>query len=203
MVVGDLFEQDADIVVGFTDTFDTSISDGGVISSSTVQGQLVLRHYDGDHRRLDKDLSGALSRTIPIARETRQTKQRGKLLRYPLGTVAVIGRPHRHVFAVAYSHMGRDNVAQSSLKDLWLSLERLWNAVHQHGQRRRLAMPIIGSGLARIDVLNREGLLRMILLSFIAQSRQAVVCNELLIVIHPNDLGEVDLLEMAAFLKSF
>ncbi|MFI0480905.1 macro domain-containing protein [Actinomadura sp. 9N215] len=202
VAVGDLFEQDADIVVGFTDTFDTSVADDRVISTSTVQGQLVLRRYDGDPGPLDEDLDGALSRAVPTGRETRQSKPYGKLLRFPLGTVALISRAGQRVFAVAYSRMDPDNVARSSVQDLWSSLDRLWDAVYEAGQRRRLAMPVVGSGLARIDALSRESLLRMILLSFVARSRQALICDDLLIVIHPDDLAEIDLLEVAAFLKA-
>ncbi|MUN36922.1 macro domain-containing protein [Actinomadura litoris] len=202
VAVGDLFEQDADIVVGFADTFDTSVADDRVISASSVQGQLVLRRYGGDSRLLDLDLDSALSRAVPARRETRQSKPYGKLLRFPLGTVALISRGRQRVFAVAYSQMAPGNVARSSVQDLWSSLDRLWDAVYEAGQRRRLAMPIVGSGLARIDVLSRESLLRMILLSFVARSRQALICGDLLIVIHPDDLAEIDLLEVAAFLKA-
>jgi hypothetical protein len=201
VAVGDLFDQDADIVVGFTDTFDTSTAGDLVINSSSVQGQLVARHYSGDHRLLDKDLNVSLSQVTPVARETRRSKPLGKLLRYPLGTVAVISKANQRIFAVAYSRM-EGNVARSSVQDLWLGLDRLWEAVYLHGQRRRLAIPIVGSRLARVDALSREGLLRMILLSFIARSRQAVICDELLIMIHPRDLDEIDLLEVSAFLRA-
>jgi Thoeris protein ThsA, Macro domain len=198
--VGDLFDQDAHLIVGFSDTFDTSTRNSRVINPTSVQGQLLHRLYGGDRRRLDKELAQALSRVAPQAVETRQSKRSGKLQRYAIGTVAVVGEPHRRVFAVAYSRMGNDLVAQSTVEDLWSSLSRLWDAVYLHGQRGRVAIPLLGSELARIDALDRESALRMILLSFVTRSRENLVARELTLVIWPPDLEKIDLLEVKAFL---
>jgi hypothetical protein len=200
--VGDLFEQDAHIVVGVTDTFDTAVDGAGLISGGSVQGQLVARRYGGDARLLDRDLTSALRRATPVGTESRGSKRRGKLNRYDIGTVAVIGEPHRRVFALAYSRMGNDLVARSSVDDLWVSLGKLWDAVDLHAQRGRVAIPLIGSGLARIDTLERQSLLRMILLSFVSRSRQGVVCRELTVVVWPGDLEKINMLEVRTFLRT-
>ncbi|HXM58719.1 MAG TPA: macro domain-containing protein [Candidatus Dormibacteraeota bacterium] len=200
--VGSLFEQDAHVVVGFSDTFDTSTANDRVISSGSVQGQLLEKRYAGNQARLDRELAAALGHVTPPESETRQGKRHGKLHRYPIGTVAVIGQPGRLVFAVAYSRMGNDLVARSSVHDLWLSLDRLWEAIYQHGQRGPVAMPVLGSGLARIDFLDRGSLVKMILLSFVARSRQSLVARELRIVVWPPDLEKIDMLELAAFVRT-
>jgi len=200
--VGDLFSQDTHIVVGFTDTFDTSTARDRVISSFSVQGQLLQRRYNGDQRRLDRELAGALSRMTPISSERRVAKRLGKLRRYDIGTVAVLGSGQRRVFAVAYSRMGNDLIARSSVDDMWISLSRLWDAVYLHAQHSCVAIPLIGSGLARVDLFERSNLLRMIVLSFLARSRQAVVCRELRIIVWPPDVDKLDLLEAEAFLRA-
>ena len=120
--VGDLFDEDTHLVVGFSDTFDTSTADAQIVSNTTVQGQLLHRRYGGDHKRLDRELQSALARHTPVTVEKRDAKRRGKLTRFPIGTVAVLGRPGHHIFAVAYSHMGNDLVARTTVDDLWLSL---------------------------------------------------------------------------------
>lgn len=200
--VGDLFEHETDLVVGFSDTFDTSTDHDRIISRSSVQGQLVHRIYDGDHERLDADLAAKLRQTGEESQESRESKPHGKLVRYPLGTVVVLNHLSHRIFAVAYSRMGVDCIAKSSVDDLWLSLNRLWDAVYQHGQRGSLAIPVVGSGLARVDALNKENLLKMILLSFVAKSREALRCRELHVVISPSDLETIDLLEVSAFLRT-
>jgi hypothetical protein len=200
--VGDLFAEDAHLVVGFTDTFDTSMVGDRIISRSALQGQLVAHRYDGDHRRLERELTQALARQVPAGVEKREAKRLGKLTRYPIGTVAVLGTAEQHVFAVAYSRMGNDLVPRSNVDDLWRSLWNLWDAVYEHGQRRPLAMPVVGSGAARIDQLDPQGLLKLVLLSFVARSRQMPVCRELRIVIRPADLAAYDIAALVAFLRT-
>lgn len=53
--VGDLFEQDAHLVIGFNDVFDTDTTNGVVINPTTVQGQFQDRIYGNDLGRLDAD----------------------------------------------------------------------------------------------------------------------------------------------------
>jgi len=203
IVIGDLFAQDTHIVVGFSDTFDTSVADGQVIHSSSLQGQLLHRIYRDDQQRLDNELSAALSTIKPVKKESRADKHYGKLARYPIGTVAVLGRPQRLIFAVAYGRMGNDMVARSPVKDLWYCFNQLWEAVYLKGQQEPVSVPLMGSGLARINSLDPENLLRLILLSFVAYSRTELVCHELRIVIRPEDVTAIDLLSLREFLRTF
>jgi transcriptional regulator with XRE-family HTH domain len=202
IVVGDLLDQDTHLAVGFSDTFDTSIADDRVIHSSSVQGQLLSQLYHHDEDRLDQQLAAALADISPVAVESRQDKRYGKLARYALGTVAVLGEPRRLIFAVAYGRMGNDLVARAPVEDLWHCFTNLWEAVYRHGQRGALSVPLMGSGLARIDTLDRGNLLRLILLSFVSYSRLRVICHELRIVISPGDVDRVDLAGLRDFLET-
>ncbi|MFI9248106.1 macro domain-containing protein [Streptomyces sp. NPDC053086] len=197
---GDLFEQAGHLVVGFTDTFDTRVDDGGVINDGSVQGQLLARRYAGDSGRLDAELAAALTGVAPVSWESARDKPRGKRARYPVGTVAVLGSRPALVFAVAYSRMGNDCVASSGVEDLWLGLDRLWDAVRRHGQLECLTMPLTGAGLARLHDLDEDSLLRLILLSFVVHSWERRVCRELRVVVRPGELGRIDLPETGAFL---
>jgi hypothetical protein len=203
MVVGDLFAQDTHIVVGFSDTFDTSVAGDQVIHTSSLQGQLLHRIYHDDQQRLDNELSAALSTAQPVRKESRADKPYGKLARYPIGTVAVLGKPKRLIFAVAYGRMGNDMVVRSPIKDLWYCFNQLWEAVYRKGQRGPVSIALMGSGLARIDSLDHENLLRLILLSFVAYSRTELVCHDLRIMIRPEDAARVDLLNIREFLRTF
>jgi transcriptional regulator with XRE-family HTH domain len=202
IVEGDLFAQDTHLAVGFSDTFDTSTADDRVIHSSSVQGQLLRQVYHGDQGRLDEQLAAALTYISPVSVESRQDKPYGKLTRYRLGTVAVLGEPRRLIFAVAYTQMGNDLVAHAPVEDLWYCFTKLWEAVYRHGQRGALSVPLMGSGLARIDTLDRGNLLRLILLSFVSYSRLRLICHELRIVISPEDIHRVDLAGLEEFLKT-
>jgi hypothetical protein len=200
--VGDIFAQETHVAIGFSDTFDTVTDDNEIIHQSSIQGQLLRRAYAGDARRLDGELQAALSHTAPVQTETAETKPKGKRARYPVGTVAVIGPPERRIFAVAHSSMGNDLVARSSVEYWWLSIARLWEAADRHIHDGILAVPLLGGGLARLDFLDRQSLLKMIILSFVARSRESLVCRELRVLIWPPDLDRIDLLEVDAFLRA-
>lgn len=193
VMTGDLFAQDdANLVAGFCDTFDTDTGRNIVISGESTQGMLLRTLYGGDRGRLDKELKAALARVPKAAVESRSAKPRGKLTRYPVGTVATLYHATRRVFAVAYSQMGNDLMAQSSLPMLRLSLDNLWTAVYRHGQLKPVAMPLIGSSLSRTGA-SYEDLLAMIVRSFLASSSARYLGPELRVVI-PNPLfGQIEI----------
>jgi len=199
--VGDLFDQAGHLVIGFSDTFDTDITDGTVISPSSVQGQFLERVYAGDRDRLDREIDDALCDAQAVGEEEPTVKP-GKLKRFPLGTVAVLGQPARRYFCVAYTYMENNLIARSNVDYLWEALNSIWDAARRFGQRNTLVIPVIGSELARINSLDRESLLKMIILSFVAQSRQHEVCKELVVVVHRRDYEKIDMLEVRAFLNT-
>jgi hypothetical protein len=130
ILVGDVFEQQAHLVVGFSDTFDTALTGARLISPASVQGQLLQRLYGGDVATLDREITSALHGLQPTLTERRGAKHAGKLKRYPIGTVAVLGPQSRLLFAVAYSSMGLGGTATSSADLLWRGLNGLWEAVY-------------------------------------------------------------------------
>ena len=202
ILVGDLFEQDAHLVVGFSDTFDTAVDGARVINPASVQGQLLQRVYGGDVAALDREITSALHGMQPMLVERRGAKPAGKLKRYPIGTVAVLGPKSRLLFAVAYSNMGRGGTAASNADLLWRGLSGLWDAVYSHAERGPVAMPLVGSGLARVDSLDQETLIRLILISYVAASRSRLVSHELRIVVRPAEARMLNLREIRAFLRS-
>jgi DNA-binding SARP family transcriptional activator len=194
---GDLFAQeDANLVVGFCDTFDTDIDRNIIISSESTQGRLLQRIYGGDRARLDRDLKAALSRVPRASLESRSAKRIGKLTRYPLGTVATLHHANRRVFGVAYSRMGNNLIAQSSLATLRASLENLWDSVYLHGQLKPVAMPLVGSGLSRVHEATHEDLLTLIVSSFMASSGKRYICPELRIIIQESVFEKMRIAEI-------
>ncbi|MBO3747395.1 bacterial transcriptional activator domain-containing protein [Streptosporangiaceae bacterium NEAU-GS5] len=197
---GDLFaEDDANLVVGFGDTFDT-LTDDDVISRESVQGQLLHRIFGGDRKLLDKELQRALKPVEVI--ERLPDKPKGKRARYPIGTVVSLPSPGRRIFGIAYCHQGAGYVTRSDPEKLRLSLDRLWPSVVAHGMLKPVAIPLVGARLARISELSREGLMTMIVDSFIQACRSGPVTFELRIVIPPDDLERIRLSEVAQFIET-
>ncbi|WP_329179208.1 macro domain-containing protein [Streptomyces sp. NBC_01477] len=200
---GDLFdEENANLVAGFTDTFDTSTDRDLVISSRSVQGQLLERVLGGDRAGLDQMLRQGLRGVEPVARESPRDKPHGKRARYPIGTVVALNAQGRRAFAVAYSRQGNDLVARSTPDQLRYSLDQLWASVAMYGLLRPVAAPLVGSGLARVHGLNPEEIVMMLVDSFARACRVAVVAPELRIVIPPAVLDRMRLLDVVRFVEA-
>lgn len=204
--IGDLFSESSDIVVSFSDTFDTDTDttanpDQVIISPSSLQGQLARRVYDGDTAALDRDLDRALAAKPVTRTESREDKKFGKLRRYEIGTTAVLERSGRRIFAVAVSQMDNNLTAASSYESLEQSLRHLWREISTQGCAS-VAMPIIGSGLARVDASPYD-LFKLIRSSFRARTQGRNVCPELRIVIHPSDADAIQSIGSALSAEGF
>ncbi|MFE4207114.1 macro domain-containing protein [Streptomyces goshikiensis] len=199
---GDVLSEHGNIVVGFTDTFDTDTSDGMIINPRSVQGQFQARHYDGNLSQLDVEIAEKLANSPIESIETSATKARGKLTRYAIGTTITLNVGDDRFYAAAYGFMRNDLRVSCSVDALWKTLTSTWDAVRTNGSLEPVAIPVIGSELARVGSLDRSSLIKMIALSFVASSREEVVSRQLTIVIHPKDRESVNLLDVDNFLKS-
>lgn len=196
--VGDLFNQQENLVIGMNDVFDTE--KGNIIKPKSIQGQFLTKIYNDDRTRLDRELSSAL-RGISASRDSQ--KNQGKNMRYPIGTVATLEEGAKKYFCPAYSVMGNDLKAQSDIKKLSTTLDMLWEEIRVRGQREKIAMAVLGSDLARIGNASHSNLIKLIVSSFILSSREKPITEELIIVVHPNNLEKINMLELNDFLQNF
>jgi len=197
--IGDLFAQDAHLVIGMNDVFDTE--KGDIIKPSSIQGQFLTRVYNDDRSRLDKDLENAL-RGLTCKLDAH--KIRGKNKRYPIGTVATVTVGAKKYFCVAYSRMGNDLRVQSDVKRLSTSLDMLWEEIRLKGQCERVAMAVVGSDLARLgNTVSHSTLIKLIVSSFILASREKLITHELVIVIHKSNMDKVNIVDINEFLQNF
>lgn len=197
--VGDLFQQDAYLVIGMNDVFDTE--KGDIIKATSIQGQFLTKVYNDDRQRLDKDINDALQ---GISSQPDPQKTRGKNNRYPIGTVITLTVGTKKYFCSAYSRMGNDLRAQSDVSKLSTSLEKLWEEIRVKGQGERVAMAVIGSDLARVgNTVSHSNLVKLIVSLFIIASREKWITHELAIIIHPSQLKKVNLVDLNEFLQNF
>jgi hypothetical protein len=199
---GDLFEQDdANLVAGFGDTFDTATENDAVVSRASVQGQLLERVYGGERARLDGDLARALVGVRPLVVESARAKPRGKRRRYPVGTVAPLPLEGRRVFAFVHCRQDLDLVTHSSPAELRYALEQLWESVRKQGLLLPVAVPLVGAGLARVD-LSREQIMIMIIDTFLNSCADERCTPELRIVLRPVDLKQIRISDIARFVEA-
>ena len=191
--VGDLFKEEGHLVIGINDVFDTEI--GEIIKQYSVQGQFLEKIYQGNLQSLDRDIDNAISEKglQPIIVDS--TKIKGKNKRFPLGTTITLGSGTKCYFLSAYSCMGSDLKAKSTIDNLWVSLSEIWGEVRLKGQGTKLSMPVVGSELARLSA-DRNILIKLIALSFVLNSKEEFICEELKIIIHKNDLKYINLVDI-------
>jgi hypothetical protein len=198
LVTGDLFDQDTNLVIGMSDFFD--VVTPHIIAENSVQGQFLSRVYRHDVPALNYDLTSALAGKTPV--ETGVVKP-GKSTRYALGTVACIRRNRTHYFCVAYTAMDQNNNVSTTIGILWEALGKLWDEVRSRSNGEPVAAPVIGLGQSGMStILPIQDAIRFLILSFMFASRRQRVCEELIIVIRPQDEKRIDMLEVQEFLKS-
>ena len=197
IVKGNIFDQPSHVAIGTNDTFDTETPN--IIAKASLQGQALDVLFGGDLPELDRLLGAALAGkqvigTIPKA---------GKQAKYGIGTIATVKQGPRLVFFLAYSEMDGANVARSSPDKIWSSLLALWKEISARGNGATVAVPVIGGGQARVsNLIPAQDAIRLTVLSFMFASRAEKVCDELRIVVRPEDYKKLDRLELQAFLSS-
>jgi hypothetical protein len=194
---GNILEEKAHLVIGTNDTFDTETPN--IISQSSLQGQVLQRFYGGDVKNLDAELAKDLaSKSI-----TGTIIKEGKQHRYGIGAISTVKQAGRLIFFSAYCEMDGRNNSASSPDSVWLSLRLLWEEVSRKGNGGTVSVPVIGGGLARLSsLLPAQDAIRLTLLSFMFASRKSKICDELRIIVRPDDYKKLDRLELQSFLSS-
>lgn len=197
IVKGDLLDEQTNLVIGTVDTFDTEPPH--IISAGSLQGQALQRFYGGDLNRLNDDLDRALA-----GKNITDTVQKaGKQHRYGVGTVATVKNSARFIFFLAYCEMDANNNAHSTPDKFWASLSMLWDEISLQGNGAAVSMPVIGGGQARLsNLMPAQDAIRFTLLSFMFASRKNRICEELRIIVKPEDFNKMDRLELQSFLSS-
>ncbi|MFW9262412.1 macro domain-containing protein [Nostoc sp. CALU 546] len=196
--IGDIFLENEHLVIGFNDVFDTEL--GEVIKDSSVQGQFLKRVYRGKQDQLDADIETALQEHNSHRRQD-PGKTRGKGWRYPIGTTITLGSYEKRYFLTVYGYMKNDLTVESNADYISTSLDKLWQEVRLKCHGTNVAIPIIGSDLARSG-LSRMQLSKLIITSFILESKRRFITRKLTLMIYPKDLDSVNYYELKKFLKS-
>lgn len=197
IVPGNILEETGHLVIGINDTFDTETPN--IIATSSLQGQALRVLYGGDLKQLDAHLDQALASKPIIGTLVKA----GKQAQYGVGSVATVKHAHRLIFFLAYCKMDALNVARSTPDKVWKSLLALWAEVSTRANGGTVSIPVIGGGQARLsNLLPAQDAIRFTLLSFMFASRGSKICDELRIVVRPDDYNRLDRLELQSFLSS-
>jgi hypothetical protein len=197
----DLFEQvDSNLVIGMTDTFDTEL--GQIIDAKTIQGQFTSQIYGGNSNKLNQDLQTLLSSQHPNSGTIDQSKKQGNNTRYSIGTTVTLEHGVKKYFCVAYSHLDNQLHAKSSYENITMALTNLWKEVRKKSNNTKVSIPVIGSGLARINGMSYVWLIKTIIISYMTASKEANICPELHLIISKSDKNKIRWSQIKDFMEN-
>ncbi|WP_339614349.1 macro domain-containing protein [uncultured Parvibaculum sp.] len=195
--IGDLLESSApNIVISTNTTFDTDIGNG-LINPDSVQGKFTAKFFGGNTEELDEQINASLE-----GEEFEEISSRkGKTRRYPMGTVAKVSAHGKAFYLVAMSELNADGNASTSIKDIDLALERLWEAIAVKGELGDVATAIIGTGRGRLSI-PRKKVVEHIAQSFADEVNKNSFSSKLSIFVFPPDAERfnVNLFEIRDYL---
>ncbi|RZO33864.1 MAG: hypothetical protein EVA86_08040 [Rhodobacteraceae bacterium] len=177
---GDLFEQEGWKAIAVNDFFDSRV-DEDLVSSKSLHG-FVLNTYWADNRidwakQVTSSLNGLTSKL-----ETR-SKGKGNKRRYPIGTTARATSGEQKFLFVSLGETDLTNNETSANAEMLISAVRGMVAEARAAcSMEPLVIPLMGTGLARIDT-KESVILDLIIAAVLEESRNGRVTGAINIVL--------------------
>lgn len=175
---GDIFTEKGLKVIPFNEKFDIEVNDK-IISENSLNGKFLNR------RDLVKNINEF---------QVELKKEMGEKDKYELGSIF---KWNNEYLITAFSKFNDKNQAYLQLEDYYSFLEKFWGNLSAVYSGRNIIIPLLGSGITRLDVEDEE-LLKMILLT-LKLSRKKF--NKIIIVLTENKLKKIDLYHVKELIK--
>lgn len=148
----DLFQQNGIIVIGFNEYFDTHLGDG-IVSPKTLHGIFINKYYKDHLSDLDNDIQESLMQQgiKPIASRCTRRHPAGKTDKYKLGTCALVHDGGKKYVLVALTHFDGFDKANLSREEFNEVIGNLFEFVSNIAEDKPIHMPILGTGLSRLN----------------------------------------------------
>lgn len=198
--VGDIFDEKVNIAIGSSDYFDTNYD---INSNLSLKSQVINKCFNSDAQYVDELIQVSLSKQNITGIENSERNE-GKKIKYALGTTAILPHDNRKIFIVIISELiyeGNRKHTNSNPQLLNNALNKLWEIIKTEGRMKPLTIPVFGSGLARVN-LSFLLLIQLIVLSFVAYSKNTRITEKLTINIHESQYNPSDFEELKKFLDS-
>ena len=142
--------------------FDTIVGDG-VVSAKTIHGQWIknMNKHGVSTAKLDEIIDQAIIEQglQPTKVYTQKEKSKGKLVRFPIGTVLPIaGANGLTYYLLALSEFDENLNAQCSKEDFVGCIQALISFYDKNGQGNPAYLPLMGTGLSRVNISQSESL---------------------------------------------
>lgn len=150
------------VVIPVNTCFDTIVGDG-VVSAKTIHGQWIknMNKHGVSTAKLDELIGQAIIEQglQPTKVYTQKEKSKGKLVRFPIGTVLPIaGGNGLTYYLLALSEFDENLNAQCSKEDFVGCIQSLISFYDKNGQGNPAYLPLMGTGLSRVNISQSESL---------------------------------------------
>lgn len=199
IAVQELLKQQGDLAITYNTTFDTH-SVNGFVKKGSLQWDFQHKFFP-ELEDLDAQIVASLMNE-PVETIFKQRKKSNQK-RYAVGTVAHIalgGSSGRHAFLLALSNSHPEGGSVASMASVQKGVASLWQRVSAFGPVKDLSVPVFGTGQAGVKD-SAMIVIKEIVRSFVAASRNDRIVNNLKVCIHPKDFRRmrIDFYELERF----
>lgn len=185
--VDDIFAFEGHKIVAVNEFFDSQL--GNHVSPNSLHGQAITRLFGCDSNRFEAEVDQSLSEFPRVITE----RTSGRTAKYETGTTAIVPIGQYKLILTALCHTDIKTLkAYASVEDLWITLMSVWRTVRIHSNGYPVAIPLIGAGLAGVK-LPYQGILELIILSIISESRDGDICKDITIILSQDTFKEINL----------
>lgn len=141
---GDIFKESGLKVIPFNEYFDT-IVDNIIISENSLNGIFIKDNYKENIEGLNNQISKKLQEVMG---EENTERKNGKKIRYILGTTIELEKKY---LISAFTRFDSNNRAYLNKLDYNCFLENFWENIDILYNQREISIPLIGTGITRIE----------------------------------------------------
>lgn len=185
---GDIFNSEGLKLIPFNEYFDT-IVDNKIIAKKSLNGIFVSK-LDTDIAVLDTQISNSL---LNKRNETIKNRPTGNKKRYKLGTTVEVENEYA---LIAFTHFNKKNEAYLSHIELLNCLNEMWYELNTIYAQRDINIPLLGSGISRINNFSPQKSLEYILTSFNLSDRTFAHNTTINIILYKDVKEEINLFDI-------
>lgn len=196
LVVGNIFKEKGAKIIPTNTTFDTK-TEGEFISEKSIQGQFQKKYYKNNLEDFNNLIASKL-KGIPIEKVLIRKKSKNK--QYAIGTTIKVEQEGERFYFLAIADVNEYGKPNSNFENLKLSFAKAWEFISEQGHMEPIVMPVLGTGRTGVNV-SRQDVIKEIIFSFVATTRENKISDELKICIHPKDIKNIDFIELQEYLE--
>jgi O-acetyl-ADP-ribose deacetylase (regulator of RNase III) len=185
---GDLFSKDGWKAVATNDFFDSDV-DEDLVSSNSLHGITIKRFWKNRQTDWQNQVNASLNGTA----FEKESRSKGNTNRYPIGTAATaITSSQKFLFVALGKTDSLSNVTTANAESLIRAVRGLLQKARAKCSYEPLAIPLMGSGLARTGI-KHSVLVDLMLAAIHEESRLGKVTNKITIVLPTEKERELNL----------